>query len=919
MTTERWWAPQRATLEPDAVVLAMLEPGDLGSAVLAAHRAGAAAIETVARSPLPSEGALIDALVTARAAVAGPVVDSVSKSMDGSYAGLLVMDVLDDAEQGALHVYRTAVNKGIAPALAAQRAGEVYGVPPRALSRYAIAASDPKTPLPALCDLADRTLMEYVSKLVAAEERDGEVVTVSKATEEQHHEQRPFRESDVVRDVLGRFAEEGKKQPPRPGSLEWLREQLGLGTGAPKEVAGEPVREARQQRQQRRQRQQRQVRLAPTGRQQAERATPQRAKPQRTAAERATARREMAQRHEHAERINAPARRVQEVALRKKAALTPVTSSDLLAPSAFRGEYYGELDTPVVFHMSDVEAFHLTSQMGDQARGFKGQRVARLGAMLKRASTPPEANGSFDAHEGLAAMADSVLEGADMVTPSVEILTAHDLNSHSVEGLADELTYVERERKDKVREVDRGRSWYSNTSEDAFVHALPIYTSYGDETGESKWAIVHFRPSDVNAPSRREMPTVDEFVVLGNPLGNVEGTTKRPTLDLDPNQVVRIVADPDGRKGALPKPKQFWDPDKNVIVQRWYLEVISEDELDDLRGDVQKAAEEQYARKPFRESDVVRDILGRFADEGSSPVAGERRTQREIDPAQREQRVQRPQRQQRRQRQLRQQRQPIRVDPQRVEATRAPAERAGAQRTAYTRALEDAFRAHAERRAADTTRREVEPDLPMLKEHMRYKVFNERSWDHVMQYLDPDERKLLDEEGVQFRLGPMERRMLSEANNHRTVEVPYRMAINVNADPTLRSKQFEVKAHMHLEQARDPKLLAERIESLFDNNPGLDRIEVIRRGNVLTLNGNVAPAGRQILLEVNQGIDWSKPVYLTSVGKFRARDLGAQNALGDIERLITTEHALDDSLEGTVINPEVHLYRISTQLMRAGN
>ena len=84
--TNRWWAPTRATVDPDAVVLALLKPsghpvGDLGATLLAVHRAGAAAVETVSKSAVPNEVALVQAITSARQRVAGMVVDAASASL----------------------------------------------------------------------------------------------------------------------------------------------------------------------------------------------------------------------------------------------------------------------------------------------------------------------------------------------------------------------------------------------------------------------------------------------------------------------------------------------------------------------------------------------------------------------------------------------------------------------------------------------------------------------------------------------------------------------------------------------------------------------------------------------------------------------------------------------------------------------
>lgn len=171
----RWWAPEAPGIGPDETDLFLLTPGDdgpkdLGQALLALHRVGAAACEAVATQPLADESVLCQVLATARGMVAPPAVQAVSKAVnDGPYGGLLVRDVLDDAEAAALSLWRTCIAKHVTPTLAAQRVGKVYGVPLRELGRYTMLASEPKTTVVVLDDAADRVLFDYVFKVVKEE------------------------------------------------------------------------------------------------------------------------------------------------------------------------------------------------------------------------------------------------------------------------------------------------------------------------------------------------------------------------------------------------------------------------------------------------------------------------------------------------------------------------------------------------------------------------------------------------------------------------------------------------------------------------------------------------------------------------------------------------------------------------------
>ncbi len=210
--TTRWWAPTGAHLGPDINDLILLETGgepryDLGAALFALHRTGAAACETVAATPIPDAHTLIGALAATREMFAPLMVDSVAKSVNAGpvYAGLLVRDVIDDAEEGALHVFTTATGKGVPGGVAATRAGLVYGVSKQDLGGFLSLASELKAHPAALADAADRALFSYVERLVTEEADD--TVVVSKAT--------PMLMADEPRDAGGRWTRGG----PTVGTL----------------------------------------------------------------------------------------------------------------------------------------------------------------------------------------------------------------------------------------------------------------------------------------------------------------------------------------------------------------------------------------------------------------------------------------------------------------------------------------------------------------------------------------------------------------------------------------------------------------------------------------------------------------------------------------------------------------------------
>ena len=190
MAASRWWSPDGPSLRPSPTDLARLVPGaepdkDFGLALLTYHRVGAAACEAAAASPLVNEHLLTEYLVQARAQIAQPLVGAIAKSTSGaSYAGLLVRDVADEAEQGALTLYRQAVAKGVSPTVAAQRVGQVYGTPYAQMGPYRALACTPAASPMALQDAADRVLFTYVEKMSALETRED----IRKATAEYERE-----------------------------------------------------------------------------------------------------------------------------------------------------------------------------------------------------------------------------------------------------------------------------------------------------------------------------------------------------------------------------------------------------------------------------------------------------------------------------------------------------------------------------------------------------------------------------------------------------------------------------------------------------------------------------------------------------------------------------------------------------------
>lgn len=917
MSDDRWWAPQRATLEPDAVVLAMLEVGDLGSSVLAVHRAGAAAIGTVAKSSVPSEAELISAMVTARSNAADRIVDSISKSVSTpAYAGLLAMDVFDDAEAGALHVYRTAVAKGVAPSVAAQRAGDIFGVPSNLMGKYAMTATDPRANPVTTRELADHTLLDYVSKLVKAESPEPVTKADQGAYAEAPKPKKPWREDEVVRDALGQFAEEEKHEKAKEG-LSRLREALGISGSAPAEVAGAPTRERRAPA--RPKRAQRATRLVRTGTKRAEpaRHEAKRAETKRAKAERVTKRARAKQ--DVARSVNRVTNRAVE-AQEKKALKKAGPVGDVLAtvPGSEHEQYY-ELDHELVLRTDLSSSAAFRTAMREQSGRFRNpnEMVFRMNALVgvTGGNTTTERPGSKHDTEAREAFAHAILEESDSISPDVTIVHAVDLSSSG----EDERRYIERRRQEATRS---GATGLTDHDEDLHVEALPTYLPYGwdaddDETAgaHGEYAIVHHLPTDLENPYDRPIPTIDEFVIVGSAKGAVEGTTKYEAYTLDPNQAYRVIAPPGSRPGTRVSSDRFWDAENSVVVNRWYIEQISDYELDEMLGDddVQKADDQAYQRAPvqhvpWREAEVVRDALGRFAEEAqaaeqAAPAAPLQRERIQRMPIRRATRATRATRVRRAER-------PAATEDRR-EPKRAQTRRA--EPSPFQRALQRA----STRRAI--TRAEQTPDMPLLDDGRDYKVYTQTQWQAAIELLDHTDLDAL-HSGAEIRLDPLTRRAFREGTVHSVYDLHDEMARNVDNDPSMRSKQFKVLSRLQIDQAQDLDVLAEKIESLFDAHPEVDKLEMVRRGSTLWLSGNTELVGDQSIIEVDPEVDWSQPVFLKYVGHYRARELGTRNQHGEIGALISpTGSATGDNVEGVVANPEVHLYRISTKHYRAGN
>lgn len=524
---------------------------DLGGALLAAHRVGDAACRAASATPLCDEGTLATALASARAQLGEPMVDAVSKCVEGgSYGALLVRDVLDDADDAAIELYRSAVARGVAPGVAAARVGAVYGVPSQELGAYRPVATDPKAALPALIDKADRALFGFVEKL-STEEADTRV-TVSKAPVLERQRTRTITPDDPTttyydaRDEGGRFV--GQTTLAQPGLLNRLRGRYGIGaqqapdvaTGRPSETAAErepqtkiiSVQELRAQRQKTR---------ALAGPKRRPKAKP------KTEEERATQTRTQQQRATQT-RLRQKMAKQTKLAPTLERELAPPTTQPflhgnhpLLAKQGSPAVNYQTFEHEVAYVLDDSNAFHLNRQIASSPG-----RIMRVGHLTDLAGGNPEEVGT-KAHDD---QVENVAIDASGGEAEYRPIALDDLPDDEEEQKR-VLAYEAQKWANQHADPDMERtSWMPNARAEGFV----IFTQ---------------DPHEV-------MPKVFEFVVE-RARGRVDGTVRHMEHTLDPDQAYEVSSPHEWARDSE------FDPLHNVVRTRVRLRPIDDAEVEQFR------------------------------------------------------------------------------------------------------------------------------------------------------------------------------------------------------------------------------------------------------------------------------------------------------------------------------------------------
>ena len=905
--TQRFWAPQRATVTPDQVVLALLEPGgdpagDLGNALLAVHRAGAASCEAVAKGPVPSEHGLVSALATTRAALASPAVDSVSKSLEANYAGLLVRDVFDDAEQSTLALFRTCVSKGVAPPIAASRAGAVYGVPSRELGKYTALAVDPRANPAALTDAADRALLTYVSKLVT--EEAGEVKEVVSKSPTGHarelgDSEAGWDEREHPRDrTSGRFTHTGSggAKPVRegdfssielpgldigdPGILARLRSRVGLGGQRAPEVGTTPA-QARQ-RQLRQLREKPKGRLRPTGTQaqvagsvtgrvsgrvqgdvvgRAQAKLAAALAPATTNSAAANA----GSAYETAQRVPAP---------KKSGRDWTGTAIERVADT---GHEYHAIRPPngeaLTYVMMQSESAALRRTMpevdAETLPGRAAPRLVRAHALEKTVTTEGPAFLDMDepltsmhaeharAEAGQAAKED--IDPSGYATPLVASIGPDDAY-----GDRDQALMSMRQRLSESAGTDVNGNYRTDLEADAFAHSVSR-RDYHDP--DRWWAIV----PQADAHGDYALPFIDEYVVNDDVKGYLEGGHRSQQIIVDPNQAFLVKAEAE----------QYYDAQQGVMINRWTLVPLEEDELE-LYSDPRsshlfggKFGKGLDGHDSVRfEQQHPRDEEGRFAPtmsrtSGIAPL----QIPSQVETASQEAKVRAQPRQMRQMRQLK-----------RAPAARRPLVAPGTARGAVQGQLNAEVKAKVAtpqgRIQAMMTQVLHEKsrvrDMPVLDDRSNYKLMTKAEFDDIRRKIDGGGSGVLPLYGPALHM----LRGKSDLNGSQVVaEMNFNLEAEINNNEGEATKgyvwQRKPIAKGPLRSEADEMAMGRRIRDLFESHPNIAQIHIDYAGEPGTyqLYANREPVDEQILIEMDPEIDLEGPVELVELGPYRSMEM----------------------------------------------
>ena len=589
----RWWAPGGTPVEH------LLRRGpdpekDLGLALLAVHKAGAEACELVAQTALADEMVLAAALAETRSLIAKPAVQVISKGVGTpQYAGLLLADLLDDAESAALSLYRSCLAKSVAPPVAAQRVGLVFGVPSRRLGPFSKLATDPKSNPVAVQDAADRALFDYVAHVVT-EEYVPLKEAVSKAPTREYHGDDPDE-----RDSQGRFARlrtqtEGGGKDVLPGvSLQDLFD----AAAAPKEVAtpAQDTTPGPQVARQRPMRRVRQVRRMHPGAEQATQQAMGQQMGQRTGRRMVTA---------MTRKLTAQELAVQQLLEVEQASVPmPLSGQPRSVPDLTKQRHHLEgakpLQHAISFVLTDAEYMQLTNAAKASPHGVRTLRLGGLEEYAGKARRHQEAPGV--AHE-------DHITGVSMVL-DIELGQGRYAD---VENLVDDIVHADQlDTADLLKSINKAKDDFLEKQAAKLNIPINVVTergrvSFTPDKDRANVFVLTWRPPKVDRAGRRDVdrpgtPGVVEIVI---PAGTVAGIEHRDgRIEVDPNAVIQVlgmrpVAGAQAPQGLVRQ--IFWDPKLRAIRTLVTARDVSESEIN--------KAQDYHGREPGE-----RDSEGKFA------------------------------------------------------------------------------------------------------------------------------------------------------------------------------------------------------------------------------------------------------------------------------------------------------------------
>lgn len=576
--------------------------------LLALHRAGAEACELVAQTAVADEAVLVAALAETRQLVAPQAVTTISKSVESaSYAGLLLRDVLDDAEGAALSLYRSCLARNVSPPIAAQRVGMVFGVPARELGRYQQLASDPKSNPVAVADAADRVLFGFVAKMVKEEYTPAKEL-VSKESERVRERtgvtpDDPATEHYDARDERGQFARtaQGAQAPERAvGS----RARMGRTVGP--DLSGRaPSRALRASRVERAQRVSQSAATAPKSK-----ATSRAKVSSRSAAAPV---RSAAQAERSRTRLSAQARAMQAIVHDTLPEPDPKPMGlgdvpDVLSkrkdPNA---HLHGAMGHSLGFALPSDRWSELARAMGEG--DLPTSRLLRAGALQEFAGRPEQFHDVDDSgslvlnedHQAQVAGVASVAHSSpdrqgqeDLYVKRLDKALFAGMNADAQERQLDA------EKRDLLMEWEavHGRP-APRMREMGYVQAVPDYDD------PDSWVLVYTPPPEGVAIGKRPMPGVTEVLIEpSDARGHDQGMGRHSDYEIDQNQVLEVF-----------DRATFFDTALGVMRSRVTLVESDEAAMERAikRKGVGKALTREQFRENEREGDIVRDEdTGRF-------------------------------------------------------------------------------------------------------------------------------------------------------------------------------------------------------------------------------------------------------------------------------------------------------------------